>query len=144
MVKKSSKNSIKVDFTGVETGGFEIPDGPYVLAVTSVTQKKGAETGQPYLAWEYKIHEGPYKGRKVWDNTSLQPQALWKLRSVMESMGMDIEDGEFELDLGDFESMTVGAEIANEKYQGKDKPLIVGYMPEEAVDGESEEGEEEG
>jgi hypothetical protein len=146
MVKKAT-NSIKVDFTGVETGGFEIPDGAYVLAVQSVAQKKGQETGQPYLAWEFKVDEGKYKGRKVWDNTSLQPQALWKLRGMLEAMDMDIEDGEFELDLSDFEGMKVGAEIANEKYQGKDKPRVVGYMPELEVDSngaqEDEEEEEE-
>ena len=142
MVKKTS-NSVKVDFTGVETGGFEVPDGPYVLAVQVVTQKKSQESGNPYLAWEFKVDEGKYKGRKIWDNTSLQPQALWKLRSMLECMGMDIEDGEFELDLSDFEGMKVGAEIANEKYQGKDKPRVVGYMPEEDVDGDTEEEEEE-
>lgn len=145
MVKKSS-NAIKIDFTGVETGGFDVPDGAYVLAVQVVTQKKGQETGQPYLSWEFKVDEGKYKGRKVWDNTSLQPQALWKLRNMLECMGMDVEDGEFEIDLGEFEGLKVGAEIANEKYQGKDKPRVVGYMPEEDVDSngaEEEEAEEE-
>lgn len=149
MAKKPNTNAIKVDFTGVEAGGFDVPDGAYVLAVSTVVQKKGQETGQPYLSWEFKVDEGKYKGRKVWDNTSLQPQALWKLRSLLECMGMDIEDGEFELDLSDFEGQKVGAEVANEKYQGKNKPRIVGYMPEEDVDAngavsdEEEEEEEE-
>lgn len=144
MAKKPNSNSIKIDFTGVESGGFDVPDGQYALAVSSVTQKKSESSGQPYLSWEFKVDEGKYKGRKVWDNTSLQPQALWKLRSLLECMGMDIEDGEFELDLSDFEGNTIGAEIANEKYQGKDKPRIVGYMAvDEIVEGDEEEAEEE-
>ena len=145
MVKKAKTNAIKVDFTGVETGGFDVPDGAYALAVAVVTQKKGQDTGQPYLSWEFKVDDGKYKGRKIWDNTSLQPQALWKLRSLLECMGMAIEDGEFELDLSDFAGQIVGAEIANEKYQGKNKPRVVGYMPPDEVEsnGAEAEGEEE-
>ena len=142
MAKKPT-NSVKVDFTGVESGGFEVPDGAYVLMVTGVTQKKSESSGQPYLAWEFKVDEGKYKGRKIWDNTSLQPQALWKLRNMLECMDMEIADGEFELDLDDFEGQKVGAEVANEKYQGKDKPRVVGYMPEMEVDGDGEEEQEE-
>jgi len=143
MVKKASSSSIKVDFTGVEVNSFDVPDGAYVLAVSSVTQKKSQESGQPYLSWEFKVDEGRYKGRKVWDNTSLQPQALWKLRNLFECMGMDIDDGEFEVDLEELQGQVVGGEIANEKYQGKDKPRIVGYMKPEDVDAGDEEEEEE-
>lgn len=142
MVAKKS-TSLKVDFSGVESGGFDIPDGIYALTVSSVTQKKGAETGQPYLSFEYKVAEGKYKGRKVWDNVSLQPQALWKLRNLLECMGMEVEDGEFEIELEDLEQQGVGAEIANEKYQGKDKPRIVGYLSPDAMDDSEEEEEEE-
>jgi hypothetical protein len=148
MVKKST-SALKVDFTGVEAGGgFNIPDGQYVLAVTGVTQKKGAESGNPYLSWEFKVDSGKYKNRKIWDNTSLQPQALWKLRGLLECMGLDVEDGEFEIDLGDLEGELVGAEIVNEKYEGKDKPKVANYMPAEDVDdgdtgGDEGNGEEE-
>jgi hypothetical protein len=143
MVKKASNSSFKVDFTGVEAGGFEVPDGLYVLAVQTVTQKKSQEAGNPYLSWEFKVDEGKYKGRKVWDNTSLQPQALWKLRGLFENMGMDIEDGEFEVDLEELQGQLVGAEVVNEKYQGKDKPRIASYLPADEVDGESGDEEEQ-
>lgn len=143
MVKKTSSSSLKVDFSGVEAGGFDVPDGLYVLAVQTVTQKKSQEAGNPYLSWEFKVDEGKYKGRKVWDNTSLQPQALWKLRGLFENMGMDIEDGEFEVDLEELQGQVVGAEVVNEKYQGKDKPRIASYLPADEVGGESGDGEEE-
>lgn len=144
MPKKTAGSSIKVDFTGVEVNSFDVPDGPYVFIVSSVTQKKSQESGQPYLSWEFKVDEGHYKGRKVWDNTSLQPQALWKLRNLFECMGMDIDDGEFEVDLEELQGQVVGGEVANEKYQGKDKPRIVGYMKPEDVDaGEEDEEEKE-
>jgi hypothetical protein len=142
MVKKAT-SALKVDFTGVEAGGgFNVPDGQYVLAVTGVTQKKGAESGNPYLSWEFKVDSGKYKNRKIWDNTSLQPQALWKLRGLLECMGLDVEDGEFEIDLGDLEGELVGAEIVNEKYEGKDKPKVANYMPAEDVDDGDTGGDE--
>jgi hypothetical protein len=134
MPKKSTGTSVKVDFTGVEVNSFDVPDGPYVFNVAAVTQKKSQESGQFYLSWELKVDDGPYKGRKVWDNTSLQPQALWKLRGMLEAMGMDIEDGEFEIDLEEMQGQLVGGEVVNEKYQGKDKPRIAGYMSPDEVD----------
>lgn len=143
MVKKATGSSLKVDFTGVETGGFDVPDGLYVLAVSTVTQKKSQGAGNLYLSWEFKVDEGKYKGRKVWDNTSLQPQALWKLRGLFENMGMDVEDGEFEVDLEELQGQLVGAEVVNEKYQGKDKPRIASYLPADEVDGGGDEEEQE-
>jgi hypothetical protein len=145
MPKKASSTSVKIDFTGVETGGFDVPDGLYVLAVQVVTQKKSAEAGNPYLSWEFKVDDGKYKGRKLWDNTSLQPQALWKLRGLLEHLGMDIDDGEFEIDLEELQGMLVGAEIVNEKYQGKDKPRVTSYLPVDDVEGaeDDDDGEEE-
>lgn len=132
MAKKSS--SLKVDFSGVESSDFSMPNGPYVLAVTSVELKKSNNSGETYLAWEYKVAEGEHKGKKVWDNTSLQPQALWRLRNLLEAFGYEVNDGEVDLDLESFENELVGAEIENEKFKGKDKPRIVAFSSVNGLD----------
>lgn len=139
MAKKGT--SIKVNFDEVASSDFSIPNGNYVLQVTGVEKKKSESSGNDYLAWEFKITEGKHKGKKVWDNTSLQPQALWRLRGLMEAMQMEIEDGEFELDLDDFEGETLGVVIENEKYNGKDKARIVSFMTVDEASGEEEEEE---
>lgn len=130
MPKKKSlqKKGRKLDFTGVETGGKAVPDGNYLAEVVSVEEKEGNESGEPYLAWKWKILEGPGKGATVYDNTSLQPQALWRLRGMLESMGFDVPDGAMDFDEQDCIGEQCILEITNEKYNGKDKPRVSGFM----------------
>ena len=130
---------IKVDFSEVESQDFSLPNGPYILAVTSVEKKRSEASGNDYLAWEYKVSEGKHKGKKVWDNTSLQPQALWRLRNLLEAMGMEIEDGEMDIDLDELAGELVGVEIENEKYQGKNKARIINFLGVDELEGEAEE-----
>lgn len=132
---------VRVDFSGVDTSsGREVPDGQYLLAVESVEEKESSE-GNPYLAWTYKVAEGDVKGAKVWDNTSLQPQALWRLAKLLRCLGVDEIEGEMDLDLGSYIGRQVHAEILNETYQGKRKPRVTDFLSTEA--GAEEEAEEE-
>ena len=130
---------IKVDFSEVESQDFSLPNGPYILAVTSVEKKRSEASGNDYLGWEYKVAEGKHKGKKVWDNTSLQPQALWRLRNLLEAMGMEIEDGEMDIDLDDLAGELIGVEIENEKYNGKNKARIINFLAVSELEGEAEE-----
>lgn len=149
MAKKSAKKGgVSVDFTGVEAGGGRaIPDGEYIAEVDEVTLETSSESGAQYLKWVFKVPEGKYKGVKIWDNTSLQPQALWRLRQLLEAMEVEVPDGAFDLELEEYVGNSIGLVIQNEKYQGKDKPRVVGYFiaseEESSEETEEEEGETE-
>lgn len=121
------RGGIAVDFSGVESGGRAIPDGDYLLEVVSCEEKEGRESGAIYLAWKYKVAEGPYKGATVYDNTSLSPQALWRLKRLLEAMGIQA-DGKMSLDINSFKGKRVLAQIANETYNGKEKPRVVEFL----------------
>lgn len=121
------RGGISVDFSGVESGGRAIPDDDYLLEVVSVEEKEGRESGAIYLSWKYKVAEGPYKGATVYDNTSLSPQALWRLKRLLEAMGIQA-DGKMSLDLNSFKGKGVLAQIANETYNGKEKPRVVEFL----------------
>src|SRR5580765_3902636 len=130
--KKPKSGGVSVDFTGVEAGGARaIPDGEYVFVVEEVSLETSQDSGQDYIKWQYKVKDGKYKGARLWDNTSLQPQALWKLRQVLEAMGVEIPEGAMDLELEEYVDMEVGIVVENEKYQGKDKPRAAGYFPAE-------------
>lgn len=140
MAKKKG-NSISVDFTGVEAGGGSVlfPEGPQLFEVDDVTEEEGADSGQPYLAFVLKAVDGKYEGKKAYDNFSLQPQALWKLRGFMEAAGLEVEDGEMDLDLDEFKGVVVMADVVHEEYKGKPKTRINGYAPAEDTDTEPSE-----
>jgi len=66
-----------------------LPDGRYSVIVSEVEERISDTSQQPYLAWTFEVVAGEYKGRKLWNNTSLQPHALWKLKETFEALGMD-------------------------------------------------------
>lgn len=146
MVTKRSKksSSVSVSFKGVQAGGMSVPDGNYRAYPEEVTQEE-SDDGNPYLKWKWKIVGPKAKGALVWDNTSLQPQALWRLRGLLETLGHEIdEDDEMDLDLeelaGDGNEITL--EITNEKYKGKDQPRITGFSTDGEAGGEEEDDDD--
>lgn len=138
MAKKKGK-SVTIDFTGVEAGGGSVlfPEGPQLFEVAEITEEEGSDSGQPYLAFVLKAVDGKYEGKKAYDNFSLQPQALWKLRGFMEASGIEVEDGEMDLDLDEMIGKIVMADVIHEEYKGKPKTRINGYSPAEDTDTDS-------
>lgn len=148
MPKKSRGESrsagLTVDFTGVETGGGGrlLPEGEYQLTVKEVTDEVGESSGAPYLKWVFAVANGEYKGAKVYDNTSLQPQALWKVRGLLEAGGQTV-NGKFTFEpLRRFIGMTLGATLEHEEYDGKKKAKVASYFSSTNRDKADEEDQE--
>jgi hypothetical protein len=121
------RGGVSVDFSGVESGGRSVPEDDYVATVTSIEEKESSE-GNPYLAWKWKIAEGPYKGVTIYDNTSLKSTALWRLKTLLECLGVDVTDGKMSLDLKEYIGKTCGIKVTNETYQGKERPRITEFL----------------
>lgn len=124
----AGKKGVTVDFSGVESGGGRaVDDGEYLAEVTSVSEEESSE-GNPYLGWKWKIIEaGDAKGATIYDNTSLQPQALWRLKGLLEVLGFDIPDSAMTIDLKGLVGKKAKLEITNEEYRGKQKPRVTAF-----------------
>jgi Protein of unknown function (DUF669) len=95
-------NTDTIDFTGVKSGGATIPDGRYTAKVVASELKEGKESGEPYRQLTWEITSKKCNGREVpYDNYSLQPQALWRLKGMLEAMEIEVPDGEQEIDWDD-------------------------------------------
>lgn len=140
MAKKKKGKKITVNFEGVEVRK-RIADGEYALKVAEVTQEDGEE--YPYLSWKFQVARGKSKGGVAYTNTSLAPKALFRLRGLLEAMGEEIPDGEFDLDLKEYVDKEVGAVIEAGSYEGKPKSEIVDFMPVEDVQDEDEDDDDE-
>lgn len=139
---KRKKAGWKVDFTGVESGGKVLSEGRHLLQVDSIEEKEGESSGEPYLAVKFKVVSDKGSGTPVYDNFSLQPQSLWKLRGMLESMGVEV-DGEFEFTPDDLADHTVGAEVVHEEYQGKVKNRISGYFMADEFDADDDSDDDD-
>lgn len=144
--KKSKKKGLKVDFKDVEARKV-VADGEYHSKVADIEVEEGDKA--PYLKWTFDIMEPECKGAKLYTNTSLAPQALWNLRSLLECLGVDTPDSEFELDLESYKGMELKLTVTNEKYEGKNRPKVTDYAPLEGTaesedDETAEESDEDG
>jgi Protein of unknown function (DUF669) len=99
-VKRRAKgNVVSVDFTGVKSGGATIPDGRYAAKIIAAEQKEGKESGEPYMELTWEVTSKKCNGREVrFDNYSLQPQALWRLKGLLEALEVEVPDGEMDID----------------------------------------------
>ena len=138
-----SSSSVNVDLSGVEVSRKAIPEGTYEVVVNEATQKNSRD-GNPMIAFEFEVADGAHKGAKLYENCSLQPQALFKLKSVLMALGMDIPNKAFDLNLRDLVGLTCEVEVGHEVYEGKKRARILQYNdPGETQGDDSDEDDEE-
>lgn len=134
-------SSVNLDLSGVEVSRKAIPEGTYAVVVNKAELTKSRE-GNNMIKMEFEVTEGPHKGAKLFENCSLQPQALFKLKSVMLALGMDIPNGSFDLDTNDLVGLNCEVEVGHETYEGKKRARILEYINAEESDEEEEDSDD--
>lgn len=133
MARRSKKSSsVKVDFTGVESR-VTVPEGDYLVKVAGVKQEEGDKAD--YFAWDFEIVDGKHEGSNLYLNTSLSPKALWNLRNLLMSLGVEVPNGELDIELEELTDLELMVVVAHETYEGKKQSRIVDFYPSEE-DGE--------
>lgn len=123
-----AKNRVSVDFTGVETRVL-LPEGVYNAKVDEIRLEDN--DGKPYLSWKFKtIDDDPKLNDKpLYNNTSLQPQSLWVLGQLLETLGVERPDGPMDLDFDELIGLELGLVVEHEEYQGKNRAKVVDFTP---------------
>lgn len=107
---------VKVDLTGVESY-TRASEGIHTAKIASIelTQSQG---GDDMLKIAYEIIKGEDKGCKVFDNIVLTEKALWKLKLLLQAIGMKA-DGKVALDLDKMEGKICDITVIHEEYNGQ-------------------------
>lgn len=78
-----------------------LPAGWYPVQIISEEQKEAKSGNGEYVKFEFEITEGPYKGRKLWDQYSLWHTnaqtveiAQKAIKSIAEAVGIETDDTE--------------------------------------------------
>lgn len=111
---RTKKKVASVDFSNVGKQ-FEAEE-QYELIVAVCTLEEGNE--HPYFAFQFKGADEDYEDSIMYHNASTSPQSLWRLRPLIEAMGIEIPDGPFDLDPEDFIGKHVMASTILEKREG--------------------------
>lgn len=138
----SKKKPTTVTVNLADAVGGNVPEGAYLVSVQEVT-KEESNSGNDYLAWKFSVADGKHKGKVLYDNTSLQPQALWRLRATLEALGYEIEEGDMDLDLSSFTGDQAVAVVAHEEYENKKRARIVDLFSVESDEAKEALGMEE-
>lgn len=111
----------KVDFTGVEA--FNKPaEGTHKVKITKV-EETTSQGGNEMFKVTFEVISGPSKGCKVIENYPLIDTALWKLKSLLQAIGMKA-DGRVQIDLDKMEGKTLEIDVFYEEYNGQDRAKV--------------------
>lgn len=119
---------MKVNFSNVEVQDFEpLPAGWYVVNVTDgeirESGPKSKNPGSEFIHWEYTIQEGqPFANRKIWDNTTLLPHALFSLKGLLAATGRFNDDqlgDELDFEIEDVLGSTLQVRVTQRDGEGE-------------------------
>lgn len=139
---------IELDFTGSsdsETTFEALEPGVYPAHIYNITKKVGVESGKPYLAFEFNLDstENPSLGkRRAWDNYSLQPQALWKLRDLLKHFGYGTDElkGRIDFDPNEWKGKPVDLVLGPAEDGSSLNPVVDVYPRGEAPENSGSTG----
>lgn len=130
---------MKLDFTGVES--FQrVEEGKHVVKVATADVKQ-SQGGNDMIVVAFEVTRGESKGGRVFENFPLVDNALWKLKGLLQAIGMKA-DGKVQLDLDKLVGKVLIIEVKHEEYEGKTRAKV-DQMYKFTTDSVDEDDEEE-
>lgn len=119
---KKSKNVVTINWDEEEGGKFLKNPGEYIVKAIS-TELDEDDEGKGFIKWNFQVVEGKSKGATISTRTYITPKALWKLRELLECMGIEINNGSVQdLDLDEVldtqKKFVIEVEEGNERADG--------------------------
>ena len=112
---------VKVDMTGVESYN-KASEGQHVVRILSIDEKT-SQGGNDMLQCCFEVVKGSDKGCRVYENYPLIDTALWKLKGMLQAIGMKAE-GKISLDLDKLIGKQLIVEVIHEDYNGQERARV--------------------
>ena len=111
-----ASKKVKVDFTNVES--FQRPsEGEHVCKIVSAELKQ-SQGGNDMIVVAFEVTKGQDKGARVYENYPLAENALWKLKGMLQAIGMKC-DGKVQLDLDKLIGKICIVSVIDDEYNGQ-------------------------
>ena len=134
-----ASKKVRVDFSGVES--FQRPsEGEHVAKIVSAELKQ-SQGGNDMIVVAFEVTKGQDKGSRVFENYPLVENALWKLKGMLQAIGMKC-DGKVQLDLDKLIGKVCIISVTDEEYDGKIRSRIQECRKLAAVADEDEDDED--
>lgn len=106
-----------IDFSEVK-GLDPIPEGVYSVEVVEATEGV-SQSGNPKIDVRYKVLDGEYEGRILFEVLSFHPNALWRAKKTLQNLGFPA-DFNGEIDCEDLIGRLASALVVIEPSSGTD------------------------
>lgn len=131
---------LKLDFTGVEA--FNRPSvGEHVAKITSADIKQSSG-GNDMIVCRFTVTKGNDKDSSVMENFSLAENALWKLKGMLQAIGLKC-DGKVQLDLDKLVGKVCIINVIDDEYNGSVRARIDAFHKLSAAADEDAEDEDD-
>lgn len=126
-----------VNFGDVPDNEFEaLPEDRYSVECVDAKLAE-SKAGKPKITAQFKVLEGDYENRRLFNDFSLVPKALFNLKNYFVAAGLDMEG---EIDFDDIPEMMKDTQltvyVTQEEYNGKAQNRL-GNFAAIGADGES-------
>jgi hypothetical protein len=117
---------VSVDLQNIPESALA-PEGPVTLKVRSI-ERKVSSTNNPMLLWTFEVvNDLGIDYVPIWQNTSLQPQALYKLRDLVAACG--VYPGAEGFKKSDCLGRMLRGWVKHEQYNGKMTAKVDDFAP---------------
>ena len=135
-----ASKKVNVDFTGVES--FNRPsEGQHVVKIVSAEMKQ-SQGGNDMIVVTFGVTKGSDKGARCIENYPLAENALWKLKGLLQAIGMKC-DGKVRLDLDKLIGKVCIITVSEEEYEGKIRSRVQECKKLAAVADEDDDDEDQ-
>lgn len=135
-----ASKKVNVDFTGVES--FNRPsEGQHVVKIVSAEMKQ-SQGGNDMIVVAFEVTKGSDKGARCIENYPLAENALWKLKGLLQAIGMKC-DGKVRLDLDKLIGKICIITVSDEEYEGKIRSRVQECKKLAAVADEEDDDEDQ-
>ena len=114
-----------------------VPVGDYVAEISKVELRAASGPGKfEKISVEFVIMEGPWASRRVWENLSFSPKALFRMRGFFALFGynkagleFDVDDESQEIVEPDLKGRAVGITVGHRDWEGQTKEDVEDVRP---------------
>ena len=132
---------LKVDMTGVESF-TRCPEGQFPAKIVKIEECTIQGSGDDGLKVQFEVTGGSGKGCKVFETLSLGEKALWKLKMLLEALGMKAT-GKLTIDLDKLLNKACAIEVIHDEYNGQKRAKISQYLKLSELDEEVEDDDDD-
>lgn len=117
---------INVRLDDVESNFIVYPEGQLLVEIQENSRiAKSKTSGEPKIIWISKIKDGDFEGKFFSWDTSLQDQALWNLKSMLEAIELEWDEDGFDLEDCTYQQLII--DVVVEEYEGNPRNYVKGY-----------------